>query len=115
MKKQKIYVQEIHRRHQNGLCNILLCLESTRTIEPKTPPTVANSIAYFPKISLEEVQSKSDAGIIEIPKQTVIPTERTIAFSEAGIILLPKHIPDQRTIRIKVIVKTKNNNYNNET
>ena len=80
---------------KTGCATFLLCLESTRTIEPKTPPTVANSIAYFPKISLEEVQSKSDAGIIEIPKQTVIPTERTI--------------------RVKVIVKTKNNNYNNKT
>jgi len=94
-------------------------------IGAKTPPTVANSIGYFqttvgnsivyfPKILLTEEVRKS-AGIIEAPRPTVIPTERTIAFSEAGIILLPKHIPDQRTIRIKVIVKTKNNNYNNET
>jgi hypothetical protein len=83
---------------------------------PIIPTTVVNSSVDFPKILFtEELRSKS-AGIIEIPRPTVIrTTERTIGFLEAGIIEIPKHIPDQRTIRIKVIVKTKNNNYNNET
>jgi|SaaInl0LU_22_DNA_1037365.scaffolds.fasta_scaffold23732_2 hypothetical protein len=85
-------------------------------IGAKTPPI---AYAYSPKILLEEVQSKSDAGIIEIPKKTVIPIpiKRTIGFSEAGIFVIPQESVMRTgcTVRIKISVKTKNNNYNNET
>jgi hypothetical protein len=127
---------------KTGSGKFLFCLESPSTIETKIPPIPeyyqTASLQDFPKfVSLEDVRSKSDAVIIETTKQTVIPTtERmrratdgkdgnlylatTSNLSNFKIIVLKtdgwvENVKFEATIRFKVIVKTKNNNYNNET
>ena len=117
-------------------------MESPRIIKTKIPPIPeyyqTASLQDFPKfVSLEDVRSKSDAVIIKTTKRTVIPTTEimrratdgkdgnlylatTSNLSNFKIIVLKtdgwvENVKFKGTIRFKVIVKTKNNNYNNET